>query len=130
MASSSPSVIRDPTTAAQGLVLVAKCFQNDDSATLHQTLRALTAIISELTDANAPAAKELMQKAIPAVEQIANDGETDWAVEGFQIFQTCLDSPVSLLNPQLGFFRKLSPKKGTLKFQVVKFHLRISILSG
>ena len=30
MASSSPSVIRDPTTAAQGLQLVAKCFQNNN----------------------------------------------------------------------------------------------------
>lgn len=30
MAASSPSVIRDQTTAAQGLQLVAKCFQNTD----------------------------------------------------------------------------------------------------
>ena len=69
-----------------------------NSATLHQSLRALTAITAELTEANAPAAKQLIKQAIPAVEKIANDGETDWAVEGFQIFQTCLDSPVPLLN--------------------------------
>lgn len=104
MASSSPSVIREETTAGQCLQLVAKCFQDgiaaNSSATLHQSLRALTAITAELTDANAPAAKQLMVQAIPAVEKIANDGETDWAVEGFQIFQTCLDSPVSLLNAQ------------------------------
>jgi len=68
------------------------------SATLHQSLRALTAITSELTDENASAAKQLIKQAIPAVESIANSGETDWAVEGFQIFQTCLDSPVQLLN--------------------------------
>ena len=54
--------------------------------------------MSELTDENVAMAKQLVKQSIPAVEKIANDGENDWAVEGFQIFQACLDSTVSILN--------------------------------
>ena len=70
----------------------------DCTATLHQSLRALNAILSELSDENAAPAKELLQKSIPAIEKIADAGETDWAVEGFQVFHNCLECPVQLLN--------------------------------
>ena len=98
MASSSPAVIRDHNTAGQTLQLVNKCLNSADVATLHQSLRALNAILTELTDQNAAPAKDLLQKAIPAIEKIANAGEADWAVEAFQVFHNCLECPVQLLN--------------------------------
>lgn len=100
MASSSPAVVRDKVTQTKALELIASCLNQNEVASLHQSLRALNAILSELDESNQGAAKALLQKAVGAVEVIAEAGEGDWAAEGFEVFQGALDCPVSLLNAE------------------------------
>ena len=70
------------------LDLIASCFTKQESETLHQTLRAYDAIITELTDGpNVQKAKNQIQSAVKAIEHLIQDDQTDWAVEGFQMFQ-------------------------------------------
>ena len=68
--------------------LIASLFTKQDSETLHQTLRAYDAIITELTDGpNVQKAKNQIQSAVKAIEHLIQDDQNDWAVEGFQMFQ-------------------------------------------
>ena len=51
-------------------------------------MRAYDAIITELTDGpNVQKAKNQIQSAVKAIEHLIQDDQTDWAVEGFQMFQ-------------------------------------------
>ena len=95
---SSIQVIRDSSTASVALDLIASCFIKTDSDTLHQSLRAFEAIAGELQDGtNANKARQLIQPSVKAIELLVQDGQSDWAVEGFQLFQVLLDSNHNLL---------------------------------
>ncbi|CAG5098758.1 Oidioi.mRNA.OKI2018_I69.XSR.g15949.t1.cds [Oikopleura dioica] len=98
MATSAPAVVREKTTQAKCLELIGSCLNNNEATSLHQALRALGAILTELDESNQAAAKSLLQKSVGAVQCIAEAGEGDWAAEGFEVFQSALDCPVSLLN--------------------------------
>ena len=98
MATSAPAVVREKTTQAKCLELIGSCLNNNEATSLHQALRAFGAILTELDESNQAAAKSLLQKSVGAVQCIAEAGEGDWAAEGFEVFQSALDCPVSLLN--------------------------------
>ena len=87
--------------------LIASCFTKQDSETLHQTLRAYDAIITELTDGpNVQKAKNQIQSAVKAIEHLIQDDQNDWAVEGFQMFQEWIkivfaEEPISSSMPSV-----------------------------
>ena len=58
----------------------------------------MDAIVTELQDgANAAKAKEMIQPAVKAIESLIQEGQADWAVEGFQLFQSMLDAPQPII---------------------------------
>ena len=80
------------------LDLIASCFTKQDADTLHQSLRAFEAIAGELSEgANVNKARVLIQPSVKAIEFLIQDGQSDWAVEGFQLFQVLLDSSQNLI---------------------------------
>jgi hypothetical protein len=98
MSTSAPAVVREKTTQAKCLELIGACLNHSEPASLHQGLRAFSAILTELDESNQNAAKSLLQRSVGAVQSIAEAGEGDWAAEGFEVFQSALDCPVNLLN--------------------------------
>jgi len=98
MSTSAPAVVREKTTQAKCLELIGACLNHSEPASLHQGLRAFSSILTELDESNQNAAKSLLQRSVGAVQSIAESGEGDWAAEGFEVFQSALDCPISLLN--------------------------------
>lgn len=95
-------VIRDESTSSVALDLIKSCLAQPNTEAQHQSLRALDAIVTELSDAsNANKAKEMIQPAVKAIEALIQDGQSDWAVEGFQLFQSMLDSPQTIITSSM-----------------------------
>ena len=50
---------------------------------------------------NVQKAQELIQPAVKAIEQLIENGDTDWIVDGFELFQSMLDSDQSFITPEI-----------------------------
>ena len=50
---------------------------------------------------NVQKAQELIQPAVKAIEQLIENGDTDWTVDGFELFQSMLDSDQSFITSEI-----------------------------
>ena len=61
MSTSAPAVVREKTTQAKCLELIGACLNHSEPASLHQGLRAFSAILTELDESNQNAANVVVQ---------------------------------------------------------------------